>query len=449
MKKLLITSLFFIYLISCVYSQDNRGEKHLTKWQEVNDGELSLGNHHVGLNVNWKIWTLMGDPVYNVKAATSLNGNFSTSYNGKIYHIPQNIAKKIRAYDINLDLEFKDKSIYPSTYKVQWDAGAPANKSIIGVITKNEKTSYYSYNTPASTAWDKLFKHTSSSSKYISKETAKDFLKKGIKLTNKSNFSIKWDLSAVRAWLEKQLKLKQGKVKTKSNKDDFWSTSSISEDKSDKKKETKKSDDDFWSTSSIKSNKKENSADNIWSSSANTNKNSNYTKHYGKNDKYGFVDENENTVIPHIFDDLEDFSDGLAAAKKNGKWGFINNSGDWIIKPQYLDVENFKHGMAKVTTSKEEEYHSFEYRGSNTYIFYHRIVIHKNGNTVLTKKEYDIIGRSRGLTLTATNYDETSAERARKKREWELKKKAMIKRDRSKQERMRADAEARGYTLIK
>lgn len=38
----------------------------------------------------------------------------------------------------------------------------------------------------------------------------------------------------------------------------------------------------------------------------------------------GFIDKNKRWVVPPIFEDAEDFSEGYAAVKLNGKWGYIS-----------------------------------------------------------------------------------------------------------------------------
>lgn len=47
-------------------------------------------------------------------------------------------------------------------------------------------------------------------------------------------------------------------------------------------------------------------------------------------------------------EDIDDFSEGLAACKSGRKNGFIDNKGAWIIKPQFDDVRSFKNGFACV-----------------------------------------------------------------------------------------------------
>ena len=46
--------------------------------------------------------------------------------------------------------------------------------------------------------------------------------------------------------------------------------------------------------------------------------------YHGKNGKYGFIDQSGNFVIPSIYDDASNFSEGFAAVKQKGKWGYIS-----------------------------------------------------------------------------------------------------------------------------
>lgn len=84
------------------------------------------------------------------------------------------------------------------------------------------------------------------------------------------------------------------------------------------------------------------------------------------NKKYGAIDKTGKTIIPFIYDDLSDFSEGLAAANKgktisagkytwdytvvaDGKIGYINKTGKTIIPFDYQEGRNFKKGYADVT----------------------------------------------------------------------------------------------------
>ncbi|MEJ1933162.1 WG repeat-containing protein, partial [Nostoc sp. NIES-2111] len=51
------------------------------------------------------------------------------------------------------------------------------------------------------------------------------------------------------------------------------------------------------------------------------------------------------------------FSEGLASVKtESGKWGFINRQGNIVIKPQFDEVSNFSFGLARVRIGKKYGY---------------------------------------------------------------------------------------------
>ena len=68
----------------------------------------------------------------------------------------------------------------------------------------------------------------------------------------------------------------------------------------------------------------------------------------------GFIDRNGNEVIPCIYDDASDFSEGLAVIVKNGKYGFIDKNGNEVIPCIYDDASDFSQGMARV--KKRDKY---------------------------------------------------------------------------------------------
>ena len=46
---------------------------------------------------------------------------------------------------------------------------------------------------------------------------------------------------------------------------------------------------------------------------------------------YGFVDKDGNVVASSIYEYANDFSEGMALVRKDGKYGFINTKGKEII----------------------------------------------------------------------------------------------------------------------
>jgi len=72
--------------------------------------------------------------------------------------------------------------------------------------------------------------------------------------------------------------------------------------------------------------------------------------------KYGFINTNGEVAIPAQFDEVRNFSEGLAAVKLNNKWGFIDKEGNIIIPCQFDGVDsnrNFSEGLAAVCLNKK------------------------------------------------------------------------------------------------
>ncbi len=72
-----------------------------------------------------------------------------------------------------------------------------------------------------------------------------------------------------------------------------------------------------------------------------------------KDKKCGFIDEENNIVIPIIYNDAHFFNEGLAAVKKDKKWGFIDKENNIVIPFMYEEVENYKDGWARVKKDKK------------------------------------------------------------------------------------------------
>lgn len=69
------------------------------------------------------------------------------------------------------------------------------------------------------------------------------------------------------------------------------------------------------------------------------------------NGLYGFIDINNGSkmVIPAAYRWANEFSEGLAAVSKDGeKWGFIDEAGNEVIPFKYISATSFKNGKAMV-----------------------------------------------------------------------------------------------------
>ncbi|MDX2305945.1 MAG: WG repeat-containing protein [Microscillaceae bacterium] len=73
-----------------------------------------------------------------------------------------------------------------------------------------------------------------------------------------------------------------------------------------------------------------------------------------KNDKYGYVNENQDLVINYQYDDAGHFIKGLAKVELDGRQGFINPKGIEIVPLIYDEVYEFEEGLARVRLNKKE-----------------------------------------------------------------------------------------------
>jgi outer membrane protein assembly factor BamD (BamD/ComL family) len=77
-----------------------------------------------------------------------------------------------------------------------------------------------------------------------------------------------------------------------------------------------------------------------------------YSNSTNWNRKFGFINPlDSNIIIYPMYQEVRDFSNGLAAVKFNNLWGFIDKRGNVIIDIIYDEVRDFQEGFAGVKTS--------------------------------------------------------------------------------------------------
>ena len=64
--------------------------------------------------------------------------------------------------------------------------------------------------------------------------------------------------------------------------------------------------------------------------------------------KWGLLDKFGKVFVKAKYDEVSDFSEGLAAVSVDGKFGFIDSSGEWVVTPDYDEVKQFTEGLATV-----------------------------------------------------------------------------------------------------
>lgn len=110
---------------------------------------------------------------------------------------------------------------------------------------------------------------------------------------------------------------------------------------------------------------------------------------YDKNEKAGILDKNGNTIIPAMYYDLGNVSDGMIWFEGKNKCGYLDAKGNVVIPEMYYTVRDFHEGLAWVKQSEDSKYYQ---------------CIDKNNQVVfrLGEDEYPETGFHNGLALVIT-----------------------------------------------
>jgi hypothetical protein len=73
-------------------------------------------------------------------------------------------------------------------------------------------------------------------------------------------------------------------------------------------------------------------------------------KEYGK---WGFINSEGQKVIKCQFDEVGEFSEGLAAVLIDSSWGFIGTTGKIVIESKFYSADEFSDGLCNVTIKKD------------------------------------------------------------------------------------------------
>ncbi|MCL2603054.1 MAG: WG repeat-containing protein [Defluviitaleaceae bacterium] len=122
--------------------------------------------------------------------------------------------------------------------------------------------------------------------------------------------------------------------------------------------------------------------------------------------EWGFIDGTGNVVVPLIYNEVRNFSDGMAAAAREADtgggqtqvlWGFVNTAGKEVVPPIYHWVSDFVDGYAivnagaLVTRGKDEQVGNIIWLGEEMVIGGTYMIIDRWGRELLTL-DYDAVG---------------------------------------------------------
>ena len=110
---------------------------------------------------------------------------------------------------------------------------------------------------------------------------------------------------------------------------------------------------------------------------------------YMAHGKLGYIDKAGKLIIPPKYNDVQPFSEGLAAVAIGGEYGYIDRSGKMVIPPQFENAGPFSEGLAAV-----------QIKGKYGYI-------DKTGKLVINGEEFVLArGFSEGLAAVMVKNDQ-------------------------------------------
>lgn len=122
-----------------------------------------------------------------------------------------------------------------------------------------------------------------------------------------------------------------------------------------------------------------------------------------KDGKWGYIDKAGNVVIDFIYEKADNFSEGLASVKKDDKAGFINTKGETVVDFIYRSTYAFSNGYGVI---REGIYYGAVDKEGNVVIeptkYYNVSSLSEDLFMVDGDKGYDIINKSGEIIVDGT-----------------------------------------------
>ena len=80
------------------------------------------------------------------------------------------------------------------------------------------------------------------------------------------------------------------------------------------------------------------------------------------NSPKGFMNADQKVIVEPQFEEVGNFTEGLAVVRQNGKYGFIDRTGKFVIQPQFDAVSSFYNSVA-IVHSKKVSSKDYSFRG--------------------------------------------------------------------------------------
>ena len=372
------------------------------------------------VQLEWKAWTLLGEPVYDSVARWGLLENSLIMDGEVVKNIPESVTANIKIvrfetyHQVTVPLGRDGQGIgLGGTTTLRLDPGAMAEPAPPRKVNqRGTNVGAESFHTPTSTNWDELFlefqpllvgryaddlNHALRAPQYLHADQAKETFQVGFSLENPGIVLVEFDLSAVRNWLEgKELKEDQTKSPSKrrsneaisdTSEEDFWNGGVSVEGGI----HNRASDADFWRGADVgKGADKDFQEGEFWNGS----------------------------IKPLSSEDFE-------IKSMDGKQGVVSREGHILIPFREWEIKSYKAGMAMVSKRVGQQTNrcridGMEHLGGWDYSvsLFEEGIANVDGNWIVSPNKVAVgkLWKDNGyLTLTARSGVLTRAEEERKK----------------------------------
>lgn len=200
-RRVIFATLLCWVFSSAVADQVERNRGTLVGFQ---NGDLMRPGLQFNYQVSFRIWSMLNEPVYNVKFTWSFDerarievpesllsfwASEDRPVGGLLSELEPRLRDTIKPYEVKVRIDGHKRSDPMSSYYVIWDVGVPGASGST------------SYNTPASRDWDGMFGHYA---RNVGEAEAKALVKDGFIADKVSIVSFQWHLSDYQREMDKR-----------------------------------------------------------------------------------------------------------------------------------------------------------------------------------------------------------------------------------------------------
>lgn len=118
---------------------------------------------------------------------------------------------------------------------------------------------------------------------------------------------------------------------------------------------------------------------------------------------WGYVNTKCELIVPGLYDEAHDFSDGLACVRKGEFYGFVDAGGREAISPQFfnVDMDGFQDGFCAVQKVKDGPFFFIDHQGQKVFgrEFDEAYAFHEGAAAVRVKDKWGLIDKTGNFVI--------------------------------------------------